>query len=200
MLCFSADPFLPSRSLRSAAAVTARTSAAARPPWATGQPRADNFGSGGAPHRPGVRSPSAPVGRRRLPEAGGERYCGAARPPPAARRGRCGGAAGRAGPAAPFAGGGRPLLAAGGSAAARTIGRPLAARGRGGLRPVSLLLSSWSFESFTNGSSLKREKVWEQRCTWRCPRFPLLLQSPVPVPHGSLPLLHLFQFRQIYAF
>lgn len=131
---------------------------------------------------------------------GGERYCGAARPPPAARRGRCGGAAGRAGPAAPFAGGGRPLLAAGGSAAARTIGRPLAARGRGGLRRVSLLLSSWSFESFTNGSSLKREKVWEQRCTWRCPRFPLLLQSPVPVPHGSPPLLHLFQFRQIYAF
>lgn len=131
---------------------------------------------------------------------GRERYCGAARPPPAARRGRCGGAAGRAGPAAPFAGGGRPLLAAGGSAAARTIGRPLAARGRGGLRRVSLLLSSWSFESFTNGSSLKREKVWEQRCTWRCPRFPLLLQSPVPVPHGSPPLLHLFQFRQIYAF
>lgn len=85
-------------------------------------------------------------------------------------------------------------------AAARTIGRPLAARGRGGLRPVSLLLSSWSFESFTNGSSLKREKVWEQRCTWRCPRFPLLLQSPVPVPHGSPPLLHLFQCRQIYAF
>lgn len=93
---------------------------------------------------PAFALPQPPSGGRGCRRLRGDGTAGRRGRSPAAQRGRCGAAAGRAGPAHPLAGGGRPLLAASGSAAARTVGRPLAARGGGGLRRASFLLAAVS--------------------------------------------------------